>query len=66
MNAGTLLLLIDLARLAMTKGVETARRFEAHRDAVRAMIAEDREPSAVERMALEKDIAALRERLHQA
>lgn len=67
MSPGTLLLLvdlIDLARLAATQGVETAQRFEAHRDRVRIMIAENREPSEAEQMSLSDEIAALRRRLH--
>ena len=57
--------LIDLARLALTSGVETARRFEAHRDTIRTMIAENREPTDDERRELADDIVALRRQLHE-
>lgn len=57
--------LIDLARLALTSGVETTRRFEAHRDTIKMMIAENREPSDDERQALADDIGTLRRRLHE-
>ena len=67
MNRRTLLLvieLIDLARLAATQGVDTVQRFEAHRDIVRRLIAENREPDADERAALADDLEALQRRLH--
>jgi hypothetical protein len=66
-NPTTLLLLvdlIDLTRLAIVHGAETARRFEAHSNAVRAMIRDGREPTDAERQALAADISALRDRLH--
>ena len=69
MNQRTLLFLIeliDLARLAATQGAETVRRFETHRDIVRSLVAENREPDAAERAALTEDIAELQARLHKS
>ncbi len=68
MNTGMVLLLvdlIDLARLAVTQGAETARRFEEHRDAVREMVAQNREPSEAERQLLAAEIETLQKRLHE-
>ena len=68
MNQSTLLLLIDLidlARFAVAAGRRSVERFEAHRDAIRTMVAEEREPTEAERQAIADDISALRGRLHR-
>ena len=67
MTPNTILLiieLIDLAAIAVSKGPTVIAAFEHHRDAIRAMVAEGRDPTADEIATLRAEIADLRSRLH--
>jgi chloramphenicol 3-O-phosphotransferase len=67
MTPNTILLiieLIDLAAIAVSKGPAVIAAFERNRDAIRAMVAEGRDPTADEIAALRAEIADLRTRLH--